>query len=342
MSMFGGKSLFCLVVAAAVLSGCTERPAEHRLGISFGVGQAQRWPYEIQAMTAHARALGLQVDARLNKDETAKTQLSDCEEMIDQGASALIIVPRDAGSMTGCLRKARARNVKVIVYARAILDGRYDFFVGYDTYRIGWSMGNALAERLGNGDVAILQGDPHDINTPSLQDGALRAIEPYVADGNVRVVFNAPVPGWSPETAKALLKQAIQANGGRIDGVLAHNDILAGAAAEVIRELGLRNRVVVVGMDAELPALRRLARGKQDVTIRMDLKSMAMAAVDAAHSLIKDRPTAVNAEVRTPSGSRVDAYLVNGKVVTKENLDRLIIEPGIFRREDVYATSPAP
>ncbi len=318
-----------------------DRHAEHRLGISFGVGQAQRWPYEIQAMAERARALGLQVDVRLNKDETIKTQLADCEEMIDQGVSALIIVPRDADSMKGCLRKARARNVKVVVYARLIPDGQYDFFVGYDTYRIGWNMGNSLAERLGNGDIAILQGDPHDINTPSLQDGALRAIEPYVADGNVRVVFNAPVPGWSPETAKALMRRAIRDNGGRIDGVLAHNDILAGAAAEVIRELGLRNRVVVVGMDAELPALRRLVRGEQDVTVHMDLKSMAMAAVDAAHSLIRELPTAVNAECRTPSGSRIDAYLINGKVVTKENLDRLIIEPGIFRREDVYATPPA-
>ncbi len=318
------------------LSGCVERAPLPKLGISFGVGAAQRWTYEIQVMTEHARALGLDVDARMNRNEEARRQLADCEEMIDEGVDALIVVARDVASMKGIVRKARARGVKVIAYARAIHDAEYDFYVGYDTYRIGWSMGDTLVERVFRGDIAILQGDAHDINVPSLQDGAMRAIQPAVDDGDLRVILNEPIERWSPALAKARLKRAVARNGGRLDGVLAHNDILAGAAAEAVREMGLENHVSIVGMDAELSALRRLVRGEQDATVHMDLGSMAVAAVEVADDLIKGRPASANAEFRMPSGVSVNAYLVSGKIVTKENLDRLIVEPGVHGRQDIY------
>lgn len=330
------KYLLCLLIALASLSGCVERAPKPRLGISFGVGTAQRWTYEMQVMTDRARALGLEVDARMNRNEEAKRQLADCEEMINGGIDALIVVARDVTSMKHIVRKAQARGVKVIAYARASHDARYDFYVGYDTYRIGWSMGDTLVERVARGNIAILQGDARDINVPSLQDGAMRAIQPAVDSGDLRVILNESIERWSAERAKARLKQAVARNGGRLDGVLAHNDVLAGAAAEAVREMGLKNHVSIVGMDAELSALRRLARGEQDATVYMDLKSMAAAAVEVADDLIKGRPAFANAEFQMPFGGSITAYLVNGKIVTKENLDRLIVGPGVHSHQDVY------
>ena len=57
----------------------------------------------------------------------------------------------------------------------------------------------------------------------------------------------------NPELAKKALTEAIRKNNNRIDAVFAHNDRLAGVAADVVRELGIKNHVVIVGMNAELP-----------------------------------------------------------------------------------------
>lgn len=330
------KLVFSMVLAVIALGGCSDQPSTPRLGISFGVGEARRWPYEMQVMVERAKEMGLQVDARLNKNQAAMTQIEDCEDMIRQGVSALIVVPRDAGSMKEILRKARARDIKVIAYARAIHDAEFDFYVGYDTYRIGRSLGTSLVERVSRGDIALLKGDPADINSPALHGGVMRSIKPYVDGGDVNIVLDEYVENWQPETAKAILRRAIEENHGRIDGVLAQNDILAGAAAEVIDEMRLGNPVAIVGMDAELPALRRLVRGRQASTIHMDLKTMSTIAVDAADSLIRRQPAPANAEFVSLSGRRSDAYLVNGRIITKENLDRQIIEPGIYTREEIY------
>ena len=55
-----------------------------------------------------------------------------------------------------------------------------------------------------------------------------------------------------------MLTDAIIKNDYKIDAVFAHNDIFAGAAAEVVKELGIKNPVIITGMDAETPALKRL------------------------------------------------------------------------------------
>ena len=61
-----------------------------------------------------------------------------------------------------------------------------------------------------------------------------------------------------------MLTDAIIKNDYKIDAVFAHNDIFAGAAAEVVKELGIKNPVIITGMDAETPALKRLLEGTQD------------------------------------------------------------------------------
>lgn len=43
-------------------------------------------------------------------------------------------------------------------------------------------------------------------------------------------------------------------------------------AAAAVQELGLKNHVIIVGMDAELAAVKRLVAGTQDATVYMDLK----------------------------------------------------------------------
>lgn len=51
-----------------------------------------------------------------------------------------------------------------------------DFFVGYDTYRIGQSLGLHLTEKTYKGNLAILKGDKNDFNSPLLYDGAMISI----------------------------------------------------------------------------------------------------------------------------------------------------------------------
>ena len=94
--------------------------------------------------------------------------------------------------------------------------------------------------------------------------------------------------------------------------------------------------MIITGMDAETPALKRLLKGTQDATVYMDLKSMAYTAVNEAYNMATKKKPNVNSEFDNESKFKIDAFLINGKLITRENIDRVLIAPGHFTHEQIY------
>lgn len=333
------KRLICVLCAAALLlgalAGCGGKPETVKIGVSFGAGPAARWPMEIAYMEEYAAELGIEIDARLNLKDSATTQDEDCLDLIDSDIDALILMPRDATATEPIVQHALDKKVPVVDYARAIQNQPVDIFVGYDCGRIGQAMGQYLAETVYTGDYILLQGEPTDTNAVLLYEGAMRYIEPIKKD--INIILDAAVPGWQPEAAKQMVKEAVTANGGKVDAILAPNDALAGACAEALDELGVTQPVVITGMDAELAAVRRIVNGRQDITFYMDLREMARIAVDEALHLARGEKLGANAEFPTDDGGLIPSHLITGQVITEKNIDKLLIETGYFTHDEVYA-----
>lgn len=327
----------CLAVLVLILglTGCESTPVKPKIGVSLGVGAATRWKKEQVFMEERAKELGMDIEVRLNQTDKPMTQTEDCLEMIASGISVLILTPRNVREMDEILAYARQKQVKVISYARAVLGGSVDLFVGFDCYKIGQSAGQHLTEKVYNGDIILLKGDINDFNTPMLYYGAMKYIRPLVESGNIRLILDEYVVGWSPQEAKKLVRQAVLANGNRVNGIHAPNDLLAGASAEVLSELGISD-VVITGMDAELAAARRIVAGTQDATVYLDLKALATTAIDEAYNMATKKKVNVNSRLDNESEHEINAFLINGQVVTRENLDKVLIENGQYTREQVY------
>lgn len=324
----------CLLLLLFGLSSCTAPEKKPKIGVSFGVGGAARWVNEKAFMEERAKEVGADLEARLNLTDTPKTQLEDCRELIDSGIDVLILIPRDAGKVQEILDYANEKKVKVISYARIVLGQRVDLFVGYDSHRIGQRMGQFLSELVYQGDYIILRGDSGDNNALLLYEGAMRYIKPI--KNNIHILLDEAVPGWSPEAAKKMVKEAIIKNDNQIDAILAPNDKLAGACAEALAELGITKPVAITGMDAEVNALQRIAAGTQSMTIHMTLRNLAYTAVDQACRMASGQKPEINSEFDNQSGSPIPANLITGQIITKENLDSVLIEGGFFTREEIY------
>lgn len=321
----------------ASLSGCEKAaPKTIKVGVSFGVGIATRWKSEERFMHERAKELGIELESRLNITDNPRTQTEDCFEMISSGIDVLIITPRNVTDVAEIITYAHQKNVKVISYARAVMDGSVELFIGYDCYNIGQTMGKHLVEKVYKGDLIILKGDKDDFNTPLLYYGAMKYIKPLIENGDFNVLLDAYIPGWSTKQAKETVKQALLANHKQVDAIMAPNDAFAGAAIEALQELGITKKVLVTGMDAELTAVQRVAAGTQDITVYLDLKTLAFAAIDQAYNLATKKDVSVNSALEGESKSKVKAYLVNGQLVTKENIDKVLIAPGFFSKEQIY------
>lgn len=71
----------------------------------------------------------------------------------------------------------------------------------------------------------------------------------------------------------------------------------------------------------------------------MDLKNMASAAVDQAVALAKGEKVTANSEITNDKGEKIQVYLITGEMVTKENIDKVLIESGYYTKEQIYGTN---
>lgn len=184
--------LICLLTISSLV-GCSKKEEKINIGVSFGVGEATRWQKEKTYMEEKAAELGVNIEVRLNKTDTPLTQTEDCIEMIDQGIDVLILTPRDVTNVEEIISYAKEKNVPVISYSRTVLNEYVDLVVGYDSYRLGQTMGQYLSESVYTGDYIILKGDPSDSNAQLTYDGAMRYIDPMRDD--INIILEEAVPG---------------------------------------------------------------------------------------------------------------------------------------------------
>lgn len=336
----------CALMLVALLAACTAPEGSSssgggdgpvKIGVVFGVGDAARWPQELSYMEERAAELGADIETRLNKTDEPTTWQQDCKDLVDGGVDVLIITPRNANDTEEVSAYAQEKDVKVISYARAALGSHVDLFVGYDSGRIGQLMGKFLSEMVYEGDYIILRGDPQDNNATLLYEGSMRYINPL--KGSIDVLLDEAVEGWSTDAAKQMVMEAVSANGNHVDAILAPNDKIASACAEALSDLGVTDPVVITGMDAELDAAQRIVNGTQAMTVYMDLKELATTAVDEACRMAEGQAPNANAKFDNGTAEGVDSSLITGNVVTKENLDKTLIDSGYFTREEVYGSA---
>ena len=326
--------LCCIALLGAMTAGCTKPTDSIKIGVSLGVGPAARWVSEQGYMEEYAQEQGVGIEVRLNKGDGEKTQEQDCKELIDSGIDVLILTPRNVNEVSEIIRYANSKKVPVISYARLVQNEKIALYVGYDSNKIGQRMGQYLSELVYKGDYIFLRGDLNDQNAIDLHNGAMRYLN-SIKD-SINVILDADVPNWDPATAKTLVKEAIQANGNRVDAILAPNDKIAGACVEALQELNVTTPVAITGMDAELDAVKRILAGTQDITSYLDLRELATSAMVEAINLASNKPLNTNGEVDNQTEKPIPAHLVAGELVTKLNIDRILIDSGFYTKEEVY------
>lgn len=325
----------CLVMLVCCLIACEKEKEKVKIGVSFGVGEAVRWPQELEHMKNRAKKLDVELETRLNKGNTEKTQEEDCKEMVDSGIDVLIVTPRNIYEASEIVKYAKEHDVKVISYARLIWEEEIDLFVGYDTYLVGCDIGKYATEKVYKGDYIILKGDENDTNTFDLYNGMMKYVE-ELKDSDINVIEDAYVTGWDPEVAKQIVRAALDKNGNKVDAILAPNDKLAAASIEVLEERGILDGVLVTGMDAELSALQRIVTNKQSCSVYMNLQDLAVAAIDRAIELASEDEVGANGEVDNGGKKKIKTHLFSGTVISAENIDKVLIDTKVFTKGEIY------
>jgi D-xylose transport system substrate-binding protein len=301
-----------------------------------------RWEgFDKPLLTAAMQAEGLDADIQnAQGDEQKFSTLAD--GMISSGVKVLVIASSSSESGAAVAAKAKAQGIPTIDYDRLSLGGTSDYYVSFDNEKVGALQGQGLADALKakqGAQVIEIAGAPTDNNATLFSDGANSILKPLYDSGALKLVQKQPIPDWDNQVGGTTFEQILTGNGGKVDGVLAANDGLAGAVITVLTKYGLNGQVPVTGQDATPDGLQAILRGDQYMTVYKPIKQEADSTAKLAAALAKGDTAAADAlatgSVDDTKGNRqVKSVLLTPQSITKDNV-KTVIDEGQVKASEV-------
>jgi D-xylose transport system substrate-binding protein len=283
------------------------------------------------------KAAGLDYD--IQNAEGDKTKMATiADQMITSGVTVLMIVNLDSESGAAIEKKAADAGVKTIDYDRLTLGGSAAVYVSFDNVKVGELQGQGLVDCLtakgtATPAVAVLNGSPTDNNATLFAQGYNSILKPKFDSGDYKLVDDQSVPDWDNQKGGQIFEQMLTKAGGKIDGVLAANDGLGGAAIAVLQKNNLQ--VPVTGQDATVDGLRFILTGDQCMTVYKAVKTEADAAAKAAIALANGQtPETTGTVTDTQTNKEVPSVLATPVAITIKNVS-VPIDDGFVSKDDV-------
>ncbi|MCB1517480.1 MAG: substrate-binding domain-containing protein [Hyphomicrobiaceae bacterium] len=305
------------------------------VGVSWNNFQEERWgKWDEPAMKEVLAANGatyISTDAQ----SSATKQLSDIENLISQGADAIIILAQDTEAIQPAVQKALDEGIPVIGYDR-LIENPGAFYVTFDNKGVGVLMAQTIYSLVPKGNYVFIKGNAADPNADFLFSGMMEVIGGALDSGDIKNVGETYTDNWDPTNAQREMEQFLTVNNNNVDAVLSENDGMASGVVAALAAQGLAGQVPVSGQDADLAALNRVALGTQSVSVWKDARDLghaaAQVAVDLAGGASMDSIDGSVMFDGGPKGVNMHSIFLTPIPITRDNLN-LVIDAGWISKE---------
>ena len=308
------------------------------VGVSWNNYNEERWALwdepAIKAALDAAGATYISTDAGSSADQ----QIADVENLIAQGAQALIILAQDGTAILPAVQSAADQGIPVIAYDRLIEDASA-FYITFDNVEVGRMQAREIFAAVPKGRYVMIKGNAADANADFLRGGQQEVLQTAIDAGDIEIVGEAYTDNWDPAVAQTNMEQFLTELNNEVDAVVASNDGTAGGVIAALAAQGLDGIVPVSGQDGDGAALNRVALGTQTVSVWKDARLLGetagtIAALLAGGTSMADVPQMVVFD--TPGGNAMNSILLSPLPITAANLD-LVVTAGWITVEDLCA-----
>lgn len=347
VSMTACTSSSDLGTASGSSGGEKKDISEIVVGLSIGNTTEERWNREIEMFQDYADEKGFELNTQIANNDANK-QISQCENLINQGVDVLIVQSLDAEAAGPIVDAAHDAGIKVIAYDRFIMNSDLDYYVTFDSYKVGETEAKFVVEAAPKGNYIWLKGAPEDNNAHLVAEGQQDVLQPYIDSGDITIVTEQWCKGWDPNEALKHTENGLTVANNDVQGVIASNDGTAGAAVEALAAQGLAGTVPICGQDADLAACQRIVEGTQTGTVYKPLAPLNQAACELAVAIAtgEDPKSSVDSSLGTwqtlnNNTKDVDSFTVDVEAVNKDNIyDIICVRDQFHSVEEVYANVP--
>ncbi len=341
--------LLVLVLAISCLTACSGSSSK-KVGVAMPTKDLQRWNQDGDNMKSELEKAGFEVDLQYAAN-SVETQISQIENMINNGCKCLVIASIDGSSLGTVLEKAKSKNIPVIAYDRLLMDSdAVSYYATFDNELVGTKQGQYLEEKLGLKEgkgpfnMEIITGDPGDNNAKFFYKGAMDVLNPYIENGQLvvksgQIDFDVVATAdWSSANAQNRFDQIIAAyysDGTQLDAVMASNDSTAlGVATSLAANYTGSVYPLITGQDCDIANVKNMLNDKQAMSIFKDTRTLAKQTVKMVTGImdgtgVETNNTYDNNKIQVPS------YLCAPVFADKNNYKEILIDSNYYKESDL-------
>jgi len=365
----GGSSGSTEAAGGSDSSGATEASAPSggggkKVGIAMPTKSLERWNRDGSYLEEQFKNKGYDVKLTYS-DNKIDQQVKDIEGLIADDVDLLVIAAIDGESLTQVLAEAKSDNIPVISYDRLIMNtDAVSYYVSFDNYTVGKLQGEFVRDQLnldsaaGPFNIEFTAGDPADNNAGFFFNGAYDVLKPYIDKGTLVVPSGqtsfdqVATKSWDTATAMNRFQNILGSNysdGTQLDVALCSNDSTAlGVTQAIETDYAGKNSVIITGQDGDEANLKNLVDGKQTMTVYKAVANEAVATLDIGIALLNgetpdaalidkagwDFECAYDTSSYDNGTGVIPSYLLVPTVVTKDNLQKELVDTGYYTMGD--------
>lgn len=307
---------FSTVALCLLLLGCNQKPGTNKgsqgarkiIGVSMLSLQNEFIVNLKDALEKSAGEKNVQLIIT-DAERSADRQVQQIESFISQGVDAIILNPCEVEASSPAIEKAKAAKIPIVnVNSETKLEP--DAFVGSRDEESGEMAMEFIAKKTnGIGNIVIMHGYMGQAAQIKRSIGARKVLSKYP---NLRVLAEQSAE-WDRAKGMTLMENWIQSFGNKINAVFAQNDEMGMGALQALEQANVKDRILLVSIDAISDALQAVKDGRLDATLYQDAKGQAEGAIAAAISLtgnIKLKSKEVFIPFELVTKSNVDSFLL--------------------------------
>ena len=336
---------------------------DQTVGIAMPTQSLERWNRDGSYLKEQFESKGYAVELTYS-DNKIDQQVKDIEGLIADDVDLLVIAAVDGESLSQVLADAKDANIPVIAYDRLIMNtDAISYYVSFDNYTVGKLQGEFVAKQLdldNAGDktynIEFTAGDPADNNAGFFFNGAYDALKKYIDAGTLVVPSGqttfekVATQQWDTKNAlnrmQNILGSYYSDGKTKLDVALCSNDSTALGVTQAIESdyWGDVKDVIITGQDGDVANLANIVDGKQTMTVYKAVANEAVATLDLGVALLNGETPdaglidasgwsfdcAYDTESYDNNVAKIPSYLLVPTVVTKDNLEKELVDTGYY------------
>jgi ribose transport system substrate-binding protein len=240
--------------------------------VGFSQSEKEANPFRIaetQSIKDEASKIGVKKLLTTNAQSQLSKQISDIQDMLNQGAQFLIVAPLNSDGLEPALQAAAAKKVPVLTIDRKINATAckdYVAFLGSNFVEQGKRAADAMIKATGGtGKVAILLGSSGNNVTTDRTNGFVDQVK---AKAPGLTIVAQQTGDFARDKGQQVMEQLISSNPG-ITAVYAENDEMALGAVTALKSAGKKpgQDVKIVSIDGTRNAVQGIVDGTINAVI---------------------------------------------------------------------------